>query len=377
MITRKNYEEYFLDYFDGNLSDEKVEELLRFLSFNKDLEEEFYLLMEQTADFSLEKSDFSNITLKREASIGYELSTFDYLCVAELEHDITASEKQLLTASIDSNDKLKAEFNLFQQTKLEDELIVCPFKDELKKNVFVARSNFQRNLITYSSIAAAVLVVFYFTLNEEKVVERLAQSDDPKVELVAPQTTNEVVKELVLKPLVADNGVSENRAKLKDDVSNYKANEDSSLNTFLDKHQETQTEGNLRSTEPEMAHISSKSVDKLDLENRSLAISLYESSKTSVSKGVESNKAVDENMKSSVETLLSKAAEEKEILSRELSEATGRKKGLFIARAINGINSVLGTNIEYSSKYDADGNLVAMNIEAGPLKYSKKNEGTK
>ncbi len=40
-ITRKNYEQFFLDYFEGNLPDNRVGELMRFLDENPDLRDEF------------------------------------------------------------------------------------------------------------------------------------------------------------------------------------------------------------------------------------------------------------------------------------------------------------------------------------------------
>ena len=40
-ISRQNYEQYFIDYLDGNLNPEQVEILLSFLEFNPDLKEEF------------------------------------------------------------------------------------------------------------------------------------------------------------------------------------------------------------------------------------------------------------------------------------------------------------------------------------------------
>ena len=64
MITRENYEEHFLDYFDGILSEKEVEELLRFLSLNTDLEDEFYLLIQQTSEVNLSPDDFSSLIVR-------------------------------------------------------------------------------------------------------------------------------------------------------------------------------------------------------------------------------------------------------------------------------------------------------------------------
>ncbi len=371
MITRKNYEEYFLDYFDGNLSDELVEGLLRFLAANSDLEEEFYLLMEQTADCNITSVDFSNITVKRDPKMGYELSSFDYLCVAEIEHDITPNEKAILSSSIVANSKLKSDFENFKKTKLEEEEIKCPFKNELKKNVFT--SQLKRNLITYSSIAAAVLIVFYFTINEETVKE-ISDSNNKEM-VVKPQNTNDAIKQLVAKPLVADQIEHPYSSKVK----SLKSQVNSDLPTndkILDQSKKME---NVDRQLNQIAYIASNNTVKVEGIANSLSNKITESNQLAFKQVANANNIGknDTEIASAVSSFLENAKMETETFSQNIKEIRGRRKGVFIARAINGLNSILGTNIEYSSKYDAEGNLVAMNLEAGLIKYSKKNDELK
>lgn len=365
MITRKNYEEYFLDYFDGNLSDEMVEGLLRFLAANPDLEEEFYLLMEQTSDCKTTCEDFSSILVKRDPKMRYELSSFDYLCVAELEHDIIPSEKVILNESIAANAKLKADFDKFQQTKLAEEKIECPFKSELKKNVF--SSQLKRNLITYSSIAAAVLLVFYFTINEEEVKE-LSNNNEPKM-VVTPQNTNDAIRQIVSKPLTGESITQ--KIKEKDNVidSNKK------INNSINSNNINQDSIVVVQEHSEIAYISSIGDVKVE-QDIDLANSIIKSNQIASNQNIDNN-LNNKEIASNLNSFLEKARVETETISEKIKDVKGRRKGVFIARAINGLNSILGTNIEYSSKYDAEGNLMAMNIEAGYLKYSKKNDEPK
>ncbi len=44
MINRNNYELHIIDYLDGNLNHQQVEDLLLFLDQNHDIKEEFELL---------------------------------------------------------------------------------------------------------------------------------------------------------------------------------------------------------------------------------------------------------------------------------------------------------------------------------------------
>jgi hypothetical protein len=366
MITRKNYEEYFLDYFEGNLSDEMVEGLLRFLAANQDLEEEFYLLMEQTVDCKITCEDFSSLMVKRDPKIGYELSSFDYLCVAELEQDITPSEKAILNGSIAINAKLKADFDTFQKTKLTEERIECPFKDELKKNIF--KSGLKRNLITYSSIAAAVLLVFYFTINEEEVKE-LSNNNEPKM-VVTPQNTNDAIRQIVSKPLAGESVAQKVKVKDNVKVSNNKIN--NIINSDIINKDSTVVVQEYS----EIAYISSTNKVKVEEENIDLANSITKSNQIALNQNIDNNYS-NKEIATNLTAFLEKARMETETISQKIKDVKGRRKGVFIARAINGLNSILGTNIEYSSKYDADGNLVAMNLEAGYLKYSKKNDDAK
>lgn len=363
MITRKNYEEYFLDYFDGNLSDEMVERLLHFLAANPDLEEEFYLLMEQTGEFKITKEDFSPITIKRNPKIGYELSSFDYLCVAELEKDITPSEKIILDGSIATNAKLKADFDIFQKTKLAVEKVECPFKDKLKKNVF--KSKFKSNLITYSSIAAAVLIVFYFTINEEKVKE-LSTNIQPGI-TATPERANGETGRIIDEPQatgqLAEQHISEYNNKI--NIGNNNVNND--INSTSTKKD---TIGISRE-QIHIDHIQPTNLTMVEQKDIDLTNHIVKSSQVSLYQNIESNNNSSE-IATNLTAFLEKAKMESETISQQIKDIKGRRKGVFIARAINGLNSIFGTNVQYSSKYDAEGNLMAVNLEAGYLKYSKK-----
>ena len=60
-ITRDNYEPFFLDYLEGNLDENKIDQFLDFLEKNPDLKEELQLfehvnLPEEHFDFSGKES---------------------------------------------------------------------------------------------------------------------------------------------------------------------------------------------------------------------------------------------------------------------------------------------------------------------------------
>lgn len=376
MITRENYEEHFLDYFDGILSEKEVEELLRFLSLNTDLEDEFYLLMQQTSEVNLSSDDFSSLIVKRESKIGYELSSFDYLCVADLEHDITEEEVRILEDSIQSNSKLKGDYLIYQKTRLEEEPIVCLFKNELKKNVFVEKGGKTRRIASYSSVAAAVLLVFYLAYNE---TDNLKVADDvaKKNEVVAPRSTNEVVKEMVKRPVMAEVSTSlSNKPAVLNKVK-ATAFDASSSSPLLSETKEkvlsaqTQVKEQLAYLQVDLNNVSVEPSKVATLASIPAAV------ENSASKEMSSSILSDNELAKSVADFLDKAKGETSQLTGTIEEVKGRKRGVFIGKLISGVNTILGTDMQYSSRYTSDGKLVAVSFEVGKLNYSKKYDDEK
>lgn len=376
MITRENYEEHFLDYFDGILSEKEVEELLRFLSLNTDLEDEFYLLMQQTSEVNLSSDDFSSLIVKRESKIGYELNSFDYLCVADLERDITEEETRILEDSIHTNSKLKGDYLIYQKTRLEEEPIVCLFKNELKKNVFVEKGGKTRIIASYSSVAAAVLLVFYLAYNE---TDNLKVADDvaKKIEVVAPRSTNEVVKEMVKRPVMAEVSTSLNNKPAVLNKVKATAFDASSSSPLLSETKEkvlsaqTQVKEQLAYLQVDLNNVSVEPSKVATLASIPAAV------ENSASKEMSGSILSDNELAKSVADFLDKAKGETSQLTGTIEEVKGRKRGVFIGKLISGVNTILGTDMQYSSRYTSDGKLVAVSFEVGKLNYSKKYDDEK
>lgn len=372
MITRENYEEHFLDYFEGRLSDKEIEGLLRFLAANPDLEEEFYLLMEQTASCPITDEDFLTVSLKRDENTEYSLSSFEYFCVANLEKDITPSEKQILDSAIASNPKLKKDFDDFLKTKVPAENIVCPFKDELKKNVF--SNHTKRNAIAYTSIAAAVLVVFYFSFNFDENGQQISSvtptsttANQPKIDKAIESSSTIIEKKTVQIAAVTN-------AEHRNDV---KRNNHSIINSISTNENPIIThveEGNASLKSTDIAYIEPQRMATIEARHN---LSINAENKTEQSSAIQVDNEKDLALAHVVNSVFDKAKEEAQTLKSQVNSINGKRKGIFFAHIVNGVNYLLGTNIEYSSKYDAEGKLVAMDLRAGSYKYSKKGDETK
>ena len=160
-ITRDNYEIYIIDNLDNNLSDELSAELKLFLDRNPDLKDEADRLSEITLNDTIEYPDKAK--LKQIPKIkDFDITEFEYLASAELEGDITVSEKKILATYIESDEKCINELSLYRKTKLEaDQNIIFSEKQKLKHDRTLANYRFTYAPVT---IAASIIAIF-FVLN--------------------------------------------------------------------------------------------------------------------------------------------------------------------------------------------------------------------
>ncbi len=132
-INRKNYELYFVDYLDNNLSRGDLLEFMAFLAENPDLEEELNLVKEiklepDTISFNA-KSELKKTT--KEIKITKE--KFEELCIGKIENVLNNEEIILLETQIKLNPELEKEFKLFELTILKSDLsILYSEKESLK-----------------------------------------------------------------------------------------------------------------------------------------------------------------------------------------------------------------------------------------------------
>ena len=163
-ITRNNYEQFFLDYFEGNLPDNRVGELMRFLDENPDLRDEFdaFELIRLDGDDGV---DFpGKDSLKKSVSAGISPDNYEEYFAAYVEGDLDKSEIAEVEAFAVSDPHYGRELELMQQSRLvPDPAIRFPRKGSLKQ-YYIGFTT--RRVLHYASAAAAVLLlgVVAFTL---------------------------------------------------------------------------------------------------------------------------------------------------------------------------------------------------------------------
>ncbi|MDD4847986.1 MAG: hypothetical protein PHR53_04380 [Bacteroidales bacterium] len=164
-INRNNYEIFFLDYSEGNLSQEDSILLMRFLQENPDLKMEWETFIAD--DLESLKPDKSIVfegrnQLKKSFinAIGsINENNYTTRFIAFYEGDLSEQEQDEIFDFIAKNPHLKNEFEQFEKTFLQpDKKIVFTDKDSLKKSQKIP---FYR-LFSYSVAAIAAVFALFF-----------------------------------------------------------------------------------------------------------------------------------------------------------------------------------------------------------------------
>lgn len=169
MITRDNYEIYFMDYLDGVLPDEYEAELKAFLLVHPDLRE----LLEGMDEVRLQPGEdvFERKEELKQQANGKEVA---YYAIAEAEGVITDEEKRWVEENVEK-DEFEREVAAFKFVRMKPEA-GCVFegKEALRRRpaviVFIKR---------YAGVAAvvlfAVVLVMFLTREKEFPVHDLPQ----------------------------------------------------------------------------------------------------------------------------------------------------------------------------------------------------------
>lgn len=115
-VNRKNYEVVLIDYLDGKLNPLQVDELMLFLSQNPDIKAEFEGLEDAVLIAGKEVFPYRS-ALKKHFFHSYGIDTeLDYLCIANLENDITAREQERLSLLVGANNENRSILSAYKKT---------------------------------------------------------------------------------------------------------------------------------------------------------------------------------------------------------------------------------------------------------------------
>ncbi len=142
MITKENYELYFIKFLEGTLSKEEMVSVEIFLKENPELREELTLFEEPLSVDTSSKNTIDFTFLKKTTLI--DESNEDDFFIGYLEGDLNPEEEKNLQTYLNQNPAKKEVLESFRKVMLTPEIISFPDKEELKKkssNILITEAN--------------------------------------------------------------------------------------------------------------------------------------------------------------------------------------------------------------------------------------------
>lgn len=213
-INLNTYEEFFLDFMEGNLSTSELTALEKFLELHAELKEEFEeisCLQLESETVSISKTSIKEIPFRND---------FDHFCIAKLEGDLGSKEEESFDKFLSSREISLAQFKQYEKTKLKADLIlIYPEKEKLKK-----RRILPYWLFTTARIAASILLLIsIFTISDNndfsgkenplvrsskkniEVVDEIKLNEHTEIKVAANiEPKNTLVKKVSVNPVVKD-----------------------------------------------------------------------------------------------------------------------------------------------------------------------------
>ncbi len=180
-INRNNYEPYFIDYLEGNLDEKLVDDFLEFLQQNPDLKEELSLFNSLNVEPDEVKFTKKELLFREKYDREKE---FNKAAVAQMEGDISNSERKNFEKYIQKHPEKQKDILLFQATKLiPDGSIVYGRKNKLY------HYSVGRNFMYWSVRIAAILILAltFYILMDNSSNRTIPESQVAKVEDETPK----------------------------------------------------------------------------------------------------------------------------------------------------------------------------------------------
>ena len=170
-INRETYEQIFIKYLEGDLTDTEIKKLILFLDKNPDLQRELQEITSYAKNKEVIETEFSiKDSLKKKTLLQNNKSNFDELCIAFYEDLLSEKEENILLSIIDNSQELNKEFHLYGMLKYKPDLSVTfPNKEKLLKK---QRKMFPAYLSSAASIILIVSFVFYWASQNSKPITK-------------------------------------------------------------------------------------------------------------------------------------------------------------------------------------------------------------
>ncbi|MDD5570781.1 MAG: hypothetical protein PHD97_06440 [Bacteroidales bacterium] len=369
-INRNNYEEYFLDFMEGNLTPGQSEELSLFLEQNFDLKEEF----EQIVFVSLKpdeniKFSAKNILKKEETSLINETNYNNFLA-AFIEGNLSSDDKIQLNIFLKENPKHKKEFEAIRKTILvPDSSIVFENKTSLKH----FEIPFYKNVYTYASVAASIILLFglYWivnikSINDEKFLSYNYTSKKP-VKKAKPASKNNTkrIRSYTInnQPLIVKSSKSNLQYIEKesaDEPDNVNKTNESVASLNLNK---------MKSKEPVIQIQTSNIVPQFINTDNVNVILPVSSDEIAQNNPAEKTSTLNKFYKKATAIFSENKSDDNADKNTELNPKASMWDLAFVG--LKGYNRIFHKNVDMERKYYDNGNLASVVIKTEKFEYAK------
>jgi hypothetical protein len=349
-IDITNYEEWIIDWLDGNLNDMQVDEVLQFLEEHPDLKEE----SGEIELFRLKPANnhFTEKNRLKKSVNDLSDTQFEHLCAASIENDLSADQMNELEEVTKQNPDRKKTLGLFGKTKLNPIELVYPHKKALYRKT-VLQSTVSLLFIGLSAAAViAIAFISYFTKPSELPV---------KYETISQVTVN-------------DTSQKKNHDQ-KIPVKEIAGNKEHAKNQYKNKVTPIQPVSNSTAQLPEEKKIIDDSSSiRTEIQIRKIKIEPYFAYKAEVPENLISLNYTpapvpEEEERSKIGRFIAKTIREKFL--REKTPADKPLKGYEIAQAgVAGLNKIMGWEMALNERKDPEGNLKSVYFSSKLLKFN-------
>jgi hypothetical protein len=282
LITRHNYEEYFILYMDNELSaaDKQMVEL--FAAQNPDLKDELDLLMQSklVPDTNI-VFEGKEILMKNE--IDLPITGITEKLLLHLDNELPAGEKAEVEKLIVADTAVTKEWQLLQQTKLPAEAIIFPNKESLYRKEETVRVV----SIKWWRIAAAAVVLLgigfgtYSILNKKRSIDgsEVAVKDNKsgnKVNTANSETDLKIISPVIESPkeeiATAPENKTEQKSLLVKQNNNTPVIKDGKKNNFVQQEQPLIVKNNIIDKKDDLPLFEQKNEEKNKVTSDAVAI---------------------------------------------------------------------------------------------------------
>jgi len=192
-ITRENYESFFMDYIEGNLPENMIDQFLDFLNQNPDLKEELHQFEEVTLP---EESVVFQEKQLLHKSLASDKQLLDNKAIAYLEGDMDIHESRAFGAYLNQHPELQKEYKQLEKTRLVPDFSVR----YTAKNKLYHKPT-RTVVMTWVARAAAVVVLLWGirslieTPNKTEIAQNKVEFATTKQAEIQPKTPSRTEKQ--------------------------------------------------------------------------------------------------------------------------------------------------------------------------------------